>query len=339
MIKAYTYLKIFVCLVIFYGCDQTHTGVDQLGNNEIMLSSVVKPNGFTTTRATDFPNSGSIGVVAATELSSIPHVTMNWTNYPDISNAEATATSVVNGVYSFNWETQKYWPFDGSDLYFMAYSPIATGDELDYYLSTDHVSLFIALTPNMPDIMYASNNTNPQPYNKTNPLVDLGQFKHALSQLTIEVVAGENMPSSMRVSNLSVTTPARTASLSLPDGDNGLQITTASIPYTGTLANGLVDFQNGLITNWLYLFPGTQDVTEISITLVDTATNQTFSRDYMMSFFINEMNDPILLERAKNTTLRMIVEVTEVENPTLTLSLQGLITDWVDKGNFGVVIN
>ena len=348
MKKIYAYILLFTLLGIGYGCEKSSLsyvpGEKQLGE-KIILGTNSETLVSGTRAATNFPNEGSIGVVAATALAS-PITNTDWAQYSDINNVEAVASEMtinpdLSTTYSFQWRNQKYFPFDGSKLYFMAYSPITTG-ESNYMMSAANNSLYILMQKKMPDIMYASNNVNPQPYNKVDSVVDLGEFRHALSQLTVKVIAGVGLPANIKVNKLLVRTTATVANLFLPLGDDGLVVTYGTNYFTNELVSGTTDFQNGVIQQSLYLFPGTQDVTQISITLIDTSNiNNTFEADYMMSFFENEtnLNEPVTLQRAKNTLLEITVEITDIENPNEEIDLKGKITPWINGGDFGVNIN
>ncbi|MCD8185263.1 MAG: fimbrillin family protein [Rikenellaceae bacterium] len=225
----------------------------------------------------------------------------------------------------------------------MAYSPAPTVEtSTTYTLNTGRNGLFIFLNAETPDILYASNNTDPQPYNKTSGTVDLGEFRHALSQLTVQVLAGEDMASTVRVKELSVTTPARTATLFLPSGDDGLEVTQSpEDAYEREFVDQVTDFTDGKIEGTLLLFPGTEGVTQINLSLIDTSNQDSFSRSYLIPFFTNvdNPNDPVTLQRAKNTTLRIRVNQTVVQNPNEDVILEGTIRDWVDGGSYGVSIN
>lgn len=331
-------LFISISLVV-WGCSQTINEEDAgRQGEEILLSSLTSQTVSTDTRAvSDFPNNGSIGVVATTSVDPT-NPQNNWNTYTDISNAEARATSESGGVFNFTWTETKYWPFDGSNLYFMAYSP-APKEDLNYFLSTDNTSLFIGLSANTPDVMFASNNSTFQAYNKNSGVVNLGEFRHILSKLTIQVVADAGMSETIVISNLSVSTPMRSGSYQLFGGDNGLTVQSADVNYVATLASGNVGFKSQPFTNTMFLFPGTQDDVEVSITLVDTSNSQSYTGNYMVSFFTNSSNEPILLERAKNTVLTINVHNIGVEDPNRNIQLEGTLKDWNYQGNFGISIN
>lgn len=342
MNKLYTYILLFTLMGTVYGCDNADVEAPEVNkdSNPIVLSSAYSASiAEAGTRATtNFPNNGSIGVVAATELVDVPELT-DWSLYADISNRHAVATSQDNkGVYSFQWDSPCYWPFDGSDLYFMAYSPIADGTDNGYIIDGQKRSIFMNLKPNMADVMYASNNTAYIPHNKTTGVVDLGEFRHALSQLTINVKAAQGLPTQITVSNLTFSTSYGTANLYLPLGEFGL------VPVEGaTYTDVLLDTSTSLaspITRDLLVFPGTEDKTQISITLFDTETQYTFTGEYMISFFQSDTpGQPILLEQGKNTVLNITVDKINVENPSTTINLNGRITDWTYMGHFNIGIN
>lgn len=342
MKKRYIYL-LLLCIIMVTGCYVRDHNDDVIGErHEIRLSSLEEAPTPGTRAVTDFPNGGRIGILASTTYNG--NLT-NWSAYPDINNVGATAVSVdASGVYSFSWDTPKYWPFDGSDLYFMAYSPIADGSLINYILQSgdNPPSLFIGLYEdyNTPDVMYASNNLNPQPYNKTTGAVNLGEFMHALSQLTIEVIADPGMSETIEVSDLTVSTTARSATLMLTTSDNALSVYSADVPYVASLVSGLTSFVNQDIVRRVLLFPGTEDETQISITLIDTSNLQVFTGNYMASFFQSDTpGQPITLQRAKNTVLRIYVRNIGVENPDQDIQLQGIVTEWDERGNYRIPIN
>lgn len=339
--------KIFLLILLVgtvCGCEKTNVevlDVEQEGIPIVLSSGVSVSTAEAGTRAaTNFPNNGNIGIVAATELNSDIGQT-NWSLYEDINNRQAVATSVdANGVYSFQWadNTPRYWPFDGSALYFMAYSPVADGTNNNYRIDEKNSSISMDLHSNIPDVMYASNNTANMPHSKTTGVVNLGEFRHALSQLTIKVNAAAGLPPKITVSRLAVSTSYGTADLFLPEGDNGLK------PLKGaTYEAVLLDGSTGLastISRTLLLFPGTEDETKISIAIYDTEIGNYFTGNYMLSVFQSDkLGQPILLEPGKNTELRITVNIADLQNPSAPIGLKGRITDWDYKGHFNIGIN
>ncbi len=363
MNKLFIYITLFVFLWGFQGCgsdDDVPAKNEQPGKEEpkdpgkeedddeeekligsIYLSSTAETyTSEASTRAAEgFPNNGSIGVIAGEYKAS----NIDWTSYADIDNAAATATSVAGGVYNFSWnDSIKYWPMDNSPLVFMAYSPRA--DNLsNLFLSSDRTQLLMTLTPDMPDILYASANGTAAttPYNKDSKRVNLGEFRHALSQLTVKVVADTIMDPSIRINSLRVSTPKDKAAWILPDGDNGLLLLEdAEEDFVYNLiSSGSVAFDSGGTTHTVLLFPGTEDVTQISIELFSTDNPTTVYKEYMVSYFqsILDPEEPIRLERGKNTILTITVKGINVV--TDEIELKGTLSPWNDKGDFGIIIN
>lgn len=340
MSKIFAYISIVFFIGLLFSCSNSLNDKEDertLGDI-IQFSSSAENSAEVSTRAvSDFPNNGSIGVIAAKEYDPNRQDEI-WTGYPDISNVEAVASAENNDVFSFTWSTVKYWPFDGSNLYFMAYSPFV-GNELYYRIGTDNTSLFMALDPNLPDVMYASNNSAPQPYNKRSGVVQLGQFKHILSKLTVQVVADENLSNSIVVNNLNVSTNYRSASFFLYGNDDDLDVIPATERYVATLISGNVHFKDQPVSNTMLIFPGIHDDVEISITLLDQSNGISYTADFMFSFFVNDSNEPVELIRAENTLLTINVLNVGVENPERNIQLKGAITDWNFQGNFGIAIN
>lgn len=191
----------------------------------------------------------------------------------------------------------------------------------------------------MPDVLYASaNDTSTMVgYSKspTVPVVDLGEFRHALSQLTIELVAAPSMPSNIEVTSLTVSTTKKSAVFSLQAGDNGLSLG-GDENFIYEIVSANTPFKDDPIEKTVLLYPGTEDYTTISIGLLQGGI-LAFSRDYMMPFFQTSTGSPLKLERGKKTTLRLTV----IGIPTSggEIDLQGVLSDWNQRGNFTVNIN
>lgn len=341
MKRIYLYIFIVPFIILVGSCSRLDTEEpgNEVSGEEIKLESSLPASVDINTRAvSDFPNNGSIGILAA-EVYDPENPSQNWTGYDDINNAEAVASSESNNVYSFTWTTQKYWPFDGSNLYFMAYSPIADGSLNYYLLSDNNSSLTIGLDSNMPDVMYASGNTDPQPFNKTNGTVQLGEFRHLLSKLTVRVVADPDMDETIEVYNLTVSTNSRSASFPLYSGDDGLTVIPAPQEYVATLIQDNIHFKTQPFSKTIFLFPGTEDDVKISIGLVDTSNSNEYSTSFMMSYFVDPSGAEVTLERAKNTVLTINVVNVGIQNPDRNIQLEGTIKDWDFRGDFQIDIN
>ena len=331
-------LKIVLAIlivVVFYSCNKDDGSKIEPGKAIIISASGndVK-SGIITKAAPAFPNNGEIAVIAGYYTNGVP---VDWTSYNDISNTRATVGSVTtDSVYSFTWDTPKYWPFDNRPLAFMAYSPLA--DNTSVFLDASNSVLLMILHENMPDVLYASANDTSTivGYSKipTVPVVNLGEFRHALSKLTIELVADTSMPAQIEVTSLKVATKKKSAQYWLQLGDNGLSVTNDDDNFIYDVVSTATQFKNNSIRKAMYLFPGTEDYTEITLELFDGII--TFSRTYLMSFFQTGTDLPVKLEAGKNTTLRLTVK--GIPTAGGEISLQGSLTGWNQRGEFGVNI-
>lgn len=186
--------------------------------------------------------------------------------------------------------------------------------------------------------MYASGNLDaadrPLDKHAVNGMVNLGEFMHVLSQLTVEVVRKDNtVDPDLEVYDLIVSTVSSTANLSLDsaklsveDGNSASYrfITGTPILLTNIPASGYTAF----------FFPGTEDNVFITITVGKGAT--TVTRSYPVSAFINvdNENQDVRLERAKRTTLR--IEIAGIPVQDAELDLKATLSEWNQKGNFVV---
>lgn len=321
------------------GCDNPGEGnnTEQQAKEAIMLSGIHDTE-VMVTRA-DFPNAKRIGVVAAYYNGG----NTDWMSYNDINNAVATAGTDNSGIYPFTWDTQRYWPLDNSELVFMAYSPHSS-DSPGVTLRADRTTLDLSLQQDMPDVMYASNNAAPVPYRK-NPLqvVDLGTFKHVFSQVTVKVESDdEDLPSPLiTLTSLQLNTTKRNATLKLPEGDSGLHLW-ADEAFAYDMYTGSYDFSSTPYTSSVFVYPETEDVTSISVKLKDGDLPDLVEKVFSINpDFDNTTSpgDPIVFERAKNTTLTIKVSRKTIQNPDEEFNLQGEVTDWIPKGDFGITIN
>ncbi len=295
-----------------------------------------------------FPNGGKIGIIAARYPDTAPDEDWapNWQDsYPDIDNALATQSGYDPGTetYKFQWDRQRYWPFDGGKLIFMAYSPYTDNTGV-LALDVTREWLLINLTDPMADVLYASNNVKPwNVYSKSpNHAVDLGTFKHVMSQLTVIVEADPTMEPTIELSALSVTTLRPEAQFHLPSGDEGLLV--AEEPDLDrfqynikTDADGLKPFVDEPFSDTVLLFPGTEEWTTIHFELVDTnAPANTYRKTVAVTFFAPNGSEPITLQRGKNTILT--IKVKSITATQKDFELEGQITDWIPGGSFHIDI-
>ncbi|MCD8260581.1 MAG: fimbrillin family protein [Bacteroides sp.] len=332
------YILLSMLLLIPTGCNHSETlpyeapgGADGSEQQPIAL----RGDGIaavTLSRALDdFLNSRKIGVIAAEYQAG----TIDWTSYPDIDNAGATAASEISDTYYFSWDSPKYWPFDGSQLVFIAYSPVANGNSVT--LSSNRTELSLQLVQEMPDVMYASNNYNPVPLSKTDTIVDLGEFRHALSQLTIEVVPDTVSNPAIRIESLLVESGHTTATLDLFDGDSGPVLADNTL-FTYQVITSATAFNPTSFSQTVLLYPGTEATTRVYIKFTDGP----FSVDgwYPLPDIPNLTTEGtrLILEQGINTMLTFTVKSTSVQNPDENIVLEGQLTDWKDKGEYQVIV-
>lgn len=295
-----------------------------------------------------FPNGGRIGIIAARYPDTTPNEDWapDWQDsYPDIDNALASQSGYDPGTetYKFQWDRQRYWPFDGGKLIFMAYSPY-TDNTGAIDLDVTREWLVINLTDPMADVLYASNNVKPwNVYSKSpNQTVDLGTFKHVMSQLTVIVESDPTMEPTIELSALSVITLRPEAQFHLPSGDEGLFV--AEEPDLDrfqydirTETEGLKPFYNDPFSGTVLLFPGTEEWTTIHFELVDTnAPANTYRKTVAVTFFAPSDFEPITLQRGKNT--KLTIRVKSITASQQDFELEGQITDWIPGGSFHIDI-
>lgn len=339
-------MTLVVCSILLWGCnnDDDKEPVNDENENSGMIqlvsSSLIDDSSVQTRSAVaNLIGAGDIGVIGALYNGT----GIDWTSYPDLNNVKAHAVTVSGGVYSFDWDSQKYWPFDGSQLVFMAYYPYtdnAVGSRVNIGDSREFVALSLPQTTpgDMPDVMYASGNLEAasRPLNKLAPAgkVDLGEFMHVLSQLTVEVVRKDNnVDADLMIYDLTVSTNSTAGALSLRDGD--LQVAdgaAASYRFIETPVL-LTGFPAGGFTSFFY--PGTEDDVQVSIVIGKGTT--TVTRSYPVSSFrnVNDENLSVTLERAKRTTLRIEIAGIPVQDG-LELNLKATLSEWNQKGDFVV---
>lgn len=346
--KIKIYITLIVCSTFLWSCnnDNDQEPVNNGEEDRQTIQLVTSSSGIDESSVglrsavTNLIGAGDIGVIGALYTEGAPIV---WTSYPDLDNVKAHAVGVSGGIYSFDWDTQKYWPFDGTQLVFMAYYPYtsnAVGSHVNISGPRENLSLTLPQTTwgDMPDVMYASGNfdTETRPLNKQvlDGKVDLGEFTHVLSQLTVEVVRKDNnVDPALMVYDLTVSTNATTGSLSLRNGDLYVSDGLASSYRFIDTPVLLTSFPAGGFTSFFY--PGTEDDVQVEIVIGKSPTSVT--RSYPVSAFrnVNDENLGVTLERAKRTTLRLEIAGIPVQDGAQ-LNLKATLSEWDQRGDFVV---
>ncbi|MCC8020244.1 MAG: fimbrillin family protein [Rikenellaceae bacterium] len=326
---------------VLYGCSggqeeavpaASADGAEAIGFRALPEAGV----GVTRASAADFPNT-TIGVTATYDDRQ-----NDWTAYDDIQNQRATVADGTGDYYGFTWQTVKYWPADGAGLIFCAYSPHDSDSGGLLELDPNLRSLNITLAEDMPDVLYASGNAAFTSYNKTDGTADLGEFRHALSKLTVNVLSDDTVNPVVTLNTLSVTTARGSAVLDLlTDGD--LRFWAGSDLTYGFLSNASMPLSATPYSETVYLFPGTEDYTDIDIVLNDSSYKYKATIPLSSVMVANadgtDSTVPVSLIRAATTTVNITVTGTSIQDPDDGIRLQGLLTDWDDKGNLEVTIN
>ena len=282
MMKIHIY-SIGACLLFLSGCNNEVVNPD---NERVPISFSAEIPSISVeeaqTRATDFPNSGSIAVVAANSASSTPISSTDWSSGNVYLNHLTASVGDKNGtIYPVTFGSTQYWPFDPDKyLSFVSYSP-AIHSSLTHS-ATDLTVNITGKSYSFPDLLYTApvgpfNKENS--YNSERGRAYLGEFKHAMAKLVVKVIAvdkGNNEITSgsiiddVKVTKLYVQTKVTEGTFSL----------ITSPPAWGAFTSGSI-FQtaysfiagatslpyNKDATNYCYLLPGTEGNSQIGIGL------------------------------------------------------------------------
>ena len=157
-----------------------------------------------------------------------------------------------------------------------------------------------------------------------------------MSQVVVELIVAPGV-NDVTLTHLSLTTLRRNATFFLSGGDDGLDVVDEELPYEFVFISERIGLPaNSTHTENVFLYPGTEDYTSVSIGLLGPQ-GDAFDRTYPMFFF--QSNNPLHLERAKRTTLRILITANTVSDPTPTIDLKGVLSDWDQRGNFGMTVN
>lgn len=280
---------------------------------------------------TDFPNGGNINVIAK-RISDY-----DWTT-PYINNVGASATSKVGAIYYFGWNSgsTQYWPLDGGELDLIAYSCSNAA------LTTSGAVLNVTLPANnstMPDLMYGQwiARGDKTPAHRD---VSFGTFSHALSQLTVNLVANQAGPPIV-LKQFSITTKSQ-ATLNLIDHQVVVSPTntvTYSYPSQPVLADQTTYVLEAATGKPFLLyedFDG-QTITTITVTLTDGAGGGApvdVTQTLNISDFKLSNGSGARLRRGERATLTITVKGVMI----LTNALIGTIDPWIPRGDFGLTI-
>lgn len=305
------------------------------------------------TRATDFPNSGSIAVVAANSTLSTPINSTDWSSGNVYLNHLTASVGDKNGtIYPVTFGSTQYWPFDPDKyLSFVSYSP-ATHSSLTHS-ATDLTVNITGKSYSFPDLLYTAPVgpfNKEYSYNSEKGRADLGEFKHAMAKLVVKVIAvdkGNNEITSgsiiddVKVTKLYVQTKVTKGTFSL----------ITSPPAWGAFTSGSI-FQtaysfiagatslpyNKDATNYCYLLPGTEGNSQIGIEVKDKTLTSLFTKA-MTDFMTGDAPPvPVTLEMGKATILTIKLQFTDTPTANGAIELKGELTNWDYKGESMITI-
>lgn len=362
MMKIHIY-SIGACLLFLSGCNNEVVNPD---NERVPISfSAEIPSLLVEevqTRATDFPNSGSIAVVAANSASATPITSTDWSSGNVYLNHLAATVGDKNGtIYPVTFGSTQYWPFDPDKyLSFLSYSP-ATHSSLSHSL-TDLTVNITGKSYSFPDLLYTApvgpfNKENS--YNSERGRAYLGEFKHAMAKLVVKVIAvdqnGTSITSStthplnnVQITSLAIKTKATSGTFNLVNSEWTLSDPTSSTLQTvytlvSSSTPAAVPYTNETFSV-CYLLPATSDVNTVNFGSVefylkDISQNTTLGGDFPLSGFKQaDGTTTVTLESGKITILTIKLQFTAIPPISPTVQLQGQLVDWNDKGSSVVTI-
>nr|WP_302830691.1 hypothetical protein [uncultured Bacteroides sp.] len=318
---------------------------------------------------TDFPNSGSIAVVAAKTTSGAAQTDWSSSDNFHLNHVAATVGVKSNNQYPVTFSPVQYWPFD-SDTYlsFAAYSPSNTTQK-----SGEPHTLTVTASTNVPfpDLLYSTPTTTA--YNKESGKsgVELTQFKHAMARLVIKVVpidkSGNEITDynsdNFKITKLGIqtkvttgnfdfinpawtltapgTSASHTSVYSLISANNYTNNNAKKLPYDSS------DSKKGGSNKEYYLLPATDDVNTVELSKIDFELRDksyTYSyatgNDGSLDEFKDASNSSVKLEMGKTTVLTIKVKVVNIQTGgDDAIILYGTLKDWEYKGNSTVTIN
>lgn len=312
---------------------------------------------------TDFPNSGSIAVVAAKTTSGAAQTDWSSSDNFHLNHAAATAGVKSNNQYPVTFSPVQYWPFDDDTyLSFAAYSP---GSAKSTSINASTLKVTASTSAPFPDLLYSTPTTA---YNKETGKsgVELTQFKHAMARLVIKVVpidkSGNEITDynsdNFKITKLGIQTKVTTGDFDFINPAWTLTTPGTSASHTSVYslisASGYGDsnakklpYDSSDSNKEYYLLPATDDVNTVELSKIDFELKDksyTYSyatgNDGSLDEFKNASDSSVKLEMGKTTVLTIKVKVVDIENGgENNIILYGTLKDWEYKGNSTVTIN
>ena len=362
MMKKYIY-SIGACLLLLSGCNNEVANPD---NERVPISFSAEIPSISVeeaqTRATDFPNSGSIAVVAANSTSSTLINSTDWSSGNVYLNHLTASVGDKNGtIYPVTFGSTQYWPFDPDKyLSFVSYSP-AIHSSLTHS-ATDLTVNITGKSYSFPDLLYTAPVgpfNKEYSYNSERGRAYLGEFKHAMAKLVVKVIAVDQNGTlitnsathplnNVQITSLAIKTKVTFGTFNLINSEWALSDPTSSTLQTVyTLVSSstpvAVPYTNEA-SSVCYLLPVTSDVNTVNFGSVefylkDISQNTTIGGDFPLSDFEQTGGiTPVTLENGKITILTIKLQFTAIPPISPTVQLEGQLVDWNDKGTSVVTI-
>lgn len=357
MIRKHIYIIIGACILCLSGCSNDIVEQPDTEQVPIVFSAMIPSVTVEThTRATDFPNSGQIAVVAANATETTEIGSTDWSSDNIYLNHLAATVGEKSGsIYPVTLSSIQYWPFDPDKyLSFVAYSP-ATHNSLTHS-GTDLTVDITGKSYSFPDLLY----TVPVGpfYKKSNYNAELGraylgEFKHAMAKLVVKVIAIDKdgnevsnynntlFNTDVQVTDLHIETKNTAGTFQLtptPEWNMFTPGTNYQKVYSFINSSTKLPYnKNGAVE--CYLFPGTVDNSQVHITVKDKTMTTPFTKE-MADFPIDgsSPDTPVTLEMGKTTVLTIKLQFTDIPTANATMQLKGELTDWDYKGESKVTI-
>lgn len=354
MMKKHIYIIGACSLLFLSGCNNDVVNPDDERVPIAFSAEIPSASVEAQTRATDFPNSGSIAVVAANATSTTP----TWSSLYLDHVIATVGDKDVSSIYPVSFTSTQYWPFNPDEyLSFVAYSPITHSS-----LTHTGVGLTVDITGKVysfPDLLYTAPvgpyNKDYNSYDGTKGKISLGDFKHAMSRLAVKVIVvdqdGNVLPSNahpvnqLKISSLIVKTNVTQGGFDLVSSQWALTNSgTLQTVYTLASSSSMssVPYDN-TDTSVCYLLPSTSSINTVALSSItfkvkDNNTNIEVGGDYPLDQFEQTDGSPVTLEIGKTTILLIKLQYTAIPPISPTVQLQGQLVEWNYKGTSTVTI-
>ena len=294
----------------------------------------------------------------------------------DVQDGAVTEGGSEVAAFKFAWPASaiQYWPTAGRELQFLAYSPVADGTIIKAKLpvavetegKVDNAKIDITLPKEynkMPDIIVASHNKDGElikGYKKPLSESTSGeseqsveevnfQFKHILSQLVLKVKSAGDDGATLKKAEILIGENSVNGIFDMTADMEGVSPSVNAQGWsTGKAATGGYTYEytelgyfsqeNGntitVTENPLLLIPDTQKEIKVRLTLSDADGGNEDVQDVvcLSDAVLGSSDTHAALVMGKTTTLTITISRKAITGMT------GSVTEWVELGDYGIVI-